>query len=656
MVDRLIKYEAVRSPLLLTLLASFVPAIGSAALPPPKAITADKIESAPQGAPGAVVLTRQPQGYWVLPSMRLGGSLSYSVRRDMSDGQAQGGQSQGASLGAKFNGFLWQPWAAQYTCDARVTVARDQNESNGQSSTGQNVSMTGTGQLSLLPKSAYPFEAHFSRFNGRFSNDLALSQSYAGQSFGFSQAYSNQLIHLQGGWDRNLQNGGRDQQDRAHLNASGRLLHVTGSIARNSHDDQDGTTQNTQQNNISASQSLDPAEAITLQNMLSLSQSSYRLQRAEGSTNVAQLSSVAFWRPEEMDVTVSGGARILMLNSESLFRSDIASTRAARRSSSANFNVGMNYDGIEFVRINAGGNLNLSQGDGVSSSDSSQNIGIAYQPDSFDLGGFQYGWTTSASANRSSGEQVSGDLALSFGHYLGRTTTLTPRTSISMNANQSISASAKSGGRQQTGGAANDGVRKYLTHGASLGGSLAGESASASAYLSASDGRSISGNGEFFQSINFQASSNMPSSKTASWSGNFTIQASRQGGADARAFGAAVQNSRDAGFVTNSSGSVSYQQQRLFGIRRLRLVSDFRVSGQALLPLLGGPQDQELSAWDSRFDYVVGRTQFRLNFLLSRTVTPAVSVDPATGAGIGSSRAQLSKSVSFSMSRTIGDM
>jgi hypothetical protein len=451
-----------------------------------------------------------------------------------------------------------------------------------------------------------------------------------------------------------LQNGGRDQQDTAHFSASARQLQVNGTIGRNSHDNEDGTTQKTQQNNISLMQSLVPAETITVQNMLSSSQASYRLQRSEGSTNVKQLSSVAFWRPEEVDLTVSGGARILMLENESLSRNldDNSLIRNGRRASNANFNVGMNYDGIQFTRINAGGNLNLTQSDGARSSNSSQNVGISYQPDGFDLGGFQYGWSTSAGAGRSSGQQSSRDLTLSLGHNLGRTTTLTPRASINVSASQGISASATSGGGQQSAAATNESVTKYLTHGAGAGWNLAGETVSASAYLSANDGRSLSGSGEFFQSINFQASSNMPSGKTASWSGNFTIQASRQGGAALRTSGAGG----NGGFVTNSSGSVSYQQQRLFGIRRLRLASDFRLSGQALLPLLGGPQDQELSAWDSRVDYVIGRTQFRLNFLFARTVAPVTTVDPATGAAIGSRKAQMAKSISFSMSRSIGDM
>jgi hypothetical protein len=105
-------------------------------------------------------------------------------------------------------------------------------------------------------------------------------------------------------------------------------------------------------------------------------------------------------------------------------------------------------------------------------------------------------------------------------------------------------------------------------------------------------------------------------------------------------------SSGEQGFVTTSGGSLTYQHQRVFGVRRLRFVSDLRLNSQALLPLLGGPQDQETAAWENRLDYSIGRTQLRLNMLIARNSVPralTTTVQRAT---------TLNRSILFSVTRT----
>jgi hypothetical protein len=117
---------------------------------------------------------------------------------------------------------------------------------------------------------------------------------------------------------------------------------------------------------------------------------------------------------------------------------------------------------------------------------------------------------------------------------------------------------------------------------------------------------------------NFQASSNLPTGRYTSWTGSLTIQAVRQSNA-AALVGSNNEVQASSNFTTTSSGSISYQNQRAFGVPRLRFVSDIRLNSQALLPLLSGPEEQATSSWDNSLDYAIGRTQLKLSTRLSNS-------------------------------------
>ena len=105
-------------------------------------------------------------------------------------------------------------------------------------------------------------------------------------------------------------------------------------------------------------------------------------------------------------------------------------------------------------------------------------------------------------------------------------------------------------------------------------------------------------------------------------------------------------------FKTSSHGSISYQNQRMFGVPRLRLVSELRLNSQALLPLLGSAKDQETAAWSNSIDYAIGRTQLRAQALLSTGSGQYGSAAPATG---GADVQKINKSILFTIARGFGD-
>ncbi|MEO5660031.1 MAG: hypothetical protein ABIQ90_09560 [Polaromonas sp.] len=672
MSERLVKHVIFSPTMLMALMAMLWPNIGQAALPPAEDNTVQKRDAESTENSLATSETNAdsqtaPGNTWAIPPVRFGGSVSYDLRRDSSDGQSSTQSGLNTTLNASTQTFLWQPWFAQLSGNVGLTMSRITSHSNSNATdisntnSSKNVFLTGGGQLSILPVSRFPFEAHFERSDSRVSNELAIGNGYASQRFGFTQHYTRQQGDSMIGWDRNTQTSarnGRDQQDTWVLNASQNMdkqhMQLTGNRSLNKHEN---TGESAVQNNVTLQHSYTPNPSFSVESMGNLSQSGYHLvqadnQQGDNKTRITQLSSLAFWRPDDQPLTVTGGARLFTLASETNNGASVGniSTR------NANFNLGVNYELSKFTRLNAGANVNLITTNGLTSNNTNQTIGASYQPDFIEWGNFRYNWSTSGSFVNSTGtDDSSRQLTLQLSHGLSRSYTLSPSSNVSMDVTQSITALTSSGTSNQSfssdGSLTNNaGSTQRLTHSGSLSWSLSKEPGDAMLRLSASDSRTIGGKQDYFQFINLQASSNLPTGDYSSWTGNLTIQAVRQSATiigNTSVLGISEQNANEQhGFVTTSSGSVTYQHQRVFGMRRLRFVSDLRLNSQALLPLLGGPQDQETAGWENRLDYSIGRTQLRLNVLVSRTSVPRV------GTGTVEKSSRMNKSIMLSAIRT----
>ena len=640
--------------LLIALLAVLCHGTAHPALPPAEA---DAPAQKPAPAAGSTTASDDNQGFtWFLPPVRIGGTLSYGLRRDSFDGQQQSQTGLTATLNASTNTYIWQPWFAHVNGGLGFTTSTDSSGTIGAASSSKSVVVTGSGQLSVLPQSNFPFEAHFQRNDSRVSSDLALANGYASQRYGFTQRYYRPEGDAMLGWDRSTQtsaDAGRDVQDSLQLRLAHRLelhrLQLTGDRATNR---REITGEHAVQNNLSLQHSYAPDPAISVESLANISRSDYRLQQGNNDTRLLQLSSNAFWRPADQAMTVTGGVRVfgLEIDSTGLL---VNSNAAGARILNANANVGVNYEFNRFTRINAGANVNLAENNGAKSTSTSQSVGASYQPDSIELGSFRYNWGTSANASNQTGAQeAERQLTLQFSHNLSRSIRLEGGSTVAMNVSQGLAATASSSAASSPAEAK---ATRHLTHSGSLSWDLSQQVGAAQLRLSASDFRALDGKQEFFQLINFQASSNLPTSGYSSWTGNLTIQAVRQG-ANTIIDNTAPLNPQmltepSGGFVTNSSGTISYQNQRIFGVRRLRFASDLRLNSQALLPLLGSAKDQETAAWDNRLDYSIGRTQLRLNVQISRSGAQKRSLDPVTGV---ENTKKINSSIMFSISRSFG--
>ncbi len=576
----------------------------------------------------------------------------------------------GATLRAATDTYIWQPWLAQIGANLNFTTTRNNNsrtpaDSYSDTSTQSGV-VTGTTQLRVLPMSRFPFEAHIERSDNRVSVESIPAVGFASERVGFSQQYMRTNGDAFLSWDRSTQTGdttGKDQQENLQLTLSHNLdTQRFQFVATRSTNEHAMTGESTVQTNVSLQHSYNPVEDVSVETLANVSTSGFHLVQADNDTRLTQLSSMAFWRPEEVPLTLTGGVRLLALAADTATptgNNNVVNATAKLRN--ANVNAGLTYDFGNFVHLNASANASHMDANGIVTSIANETVGMTYQPQAIRFSEYQYIWSTSANAsNQSGGNNSNSQLTLQLSHSLNRNFQLDGGSVFTVELSQSLTALASTA-NQNPSYANGLAATKQITHGAAVSWNMTGDTGSAMVRLSASDSRSLDGNQEYFQMVNFQASSNLSTSSNTSWNGSLTVQGVRQGSSlpfvirpVGSSPGSELINTNNGGFVTTSSGAVTYQNQRMFGIRRLRFVSDLRLNGQALLPILGGPADQEMSAWENRFDYWIGRTMLRVNTLIARTKVPFVAKTP-DGVQEVRSTTRMNKSIMFSVSRGFGD-
>lgn len=600
---------------------------------------------------------------WVLPRVRFGGTLSYNASQNSFEAQKSAQTGQVLTLSAATNTYIWRPWFAQINGSLAVSKSTNSSSASSEneflSSSNSSAFVTGAAQLSVLPQSSFPFSAHFSSSDNRATADIATPTGSRSQAYGFTQNFFNAPGHPMLAWDRTTQTvaeNGRDIQDALQLTMSHSLgSHGLNFSATHSTTKRELTGENTGQDNVTLQHSFALDAEISVANMANASRFGAELQNGSSNTRLLQLNSQAFWRPEDEPYSINGGVRAFVIESQnralSLQNGVLGLTSFESRM--LNANGGLHYEFNPATRFYGSVNVNLTENAAGNAVSTSQSVGASYQPAQIALGDFQYGWGTFANAsNQTGGENGGAQLQLQFSHSLSRSTSLASGATLGMSLSQGISTvDTLSVGDGKT----PPPNSQSIIHNASLSWSAAHEGGSAMAQVSASDSRSLDGSPGFFQLINLQASSSLTVNDTSSWSGGVTLQATRQSELSGSGDGGLI-NSSGNGFAITSGGSLSYQNQRLFKIRRLRFVSDLQLNSQALLPLLDNGLGQEMSAWSNRLMYAIGRTQLQISLQVSNSSTPLRNIDPMTKVETVERIARRNQSIMFTVSRNFGDL
>jgi len=165
-------------------------------------------------------------------------------------------------------------------------------------------------------------------------------------------------------------------------------------------------------------------------------------------------------------------------------------------------------------------------------------------------------------------------------------------------------------------------VSRALAHSVGLSWQGSGDGSSQSyASLSASDSRTWAEESGSFQLVNAQLSRRTQLSRHASWSGHLTWQASRSDTEQLDAF-TGLLRAASPGWQRFYSGALSYENQRLLGVTRLRYTALLAVNSQQFESRLAGdidaPRERITESLENRVDYTIGRLEARLTARLAR--------------------------------------
>ncbi len=320
--------------------------------------TASEEKSADEAKKVEVIEVGEPTGpLFVLAPIVWGGDISESLRKH-SFGSGQPTVQNVQALNLRAVTYVWQPWLAQV--NGGIGVVNAKNTSGGTSS-DENVSLNGKGELSLVPYSRFPFSASYYSTDSRAGMGAPTSNTgYVSKSTGFEvqQRYrppsksSNSVASYSR--DRTIRQqinssvGGDKETSRLHVRHDYRVPHSPSAFGvgydrRTTNADVKGAgivtglqgsystkldqqslevkTTNTDSvyeqeslrfNNVTARHVYRPDSLLTVTNSATTNQTKLlALDQNSSSTRNLQLASSTSWQPdEELPFIVFGSVRV----------------------------------------------------------------------------------------------------------------------------------------------------------------------------------------------------------------------------------------------------------------------------------------------------------------------------------------------------------
>lgn len=539
---------------------------------------------------------------------------------------ADGSRSSGfvTSGNASAASYLFQPWFAQLR--GSLGFVRS-SASSGDAKDNTSFSLTGDAGVSLFPSSRFPFDASFSVADSRASGEIT------GSDFRTTRIMLRQGYRDLGGaqysarYERSMISGsniGNDVLDVVEGTYTQRFGAQSVEVSGN-HSSNTGGVNGTQSDltRVIGRHSYAPTASLQVETLATYNQNDFEQttasQRSAFSTRFVQVASFGNWRPVEGEplfdenhpIVFTGGLRYSGIASDS--------GGVLSESQSASASAGVNYTIGPATRLSAAATATqaIASTGTAGGLSTSQNVNLTHAPAPRPLGSFLYSWNLNGGASNSTGggsgasagspaaPSTRQSISAAGGHNLSRSFELAPRSNVTLTLGQNAGSNFATGGSTQN-----------LSHSASAFWSLSGESSSqAYVSLSASDSRSFGTTRGDFQLVNLQATRQAPIGPLSFWTANLTMQGSRQN-LESSLPGAVA--SAPAGFNFSTTGSVTYQHLRFFGVPRLRFFAAYTANQAQLqtraLGDLNAPREVVTGALDARLDYQIGKVDARLSF------------------------------------------
>jgi hypothetical protein len=514
---------------------------------------------------------------WTLAPWRVGGTLSLDLRALRESG---GGTNRaGLVLGdIDLASYIWQPWFVQVRLGLGWVGGTTQGGGQGDNS-GHSVALTGRAGITVFPASRFPFEMRADVGDSRTSG-LSLGSEYRTKRLSLSQGWRPQVgaTSVQFNAERSsIESAGLTDTLSTYSAALQTLqgkhqweLSLNGSQHERS--DSDETTRIT---TVNGRHGFTPSPGLQVEtfanwNEVRLSAAGADSGSSSGS-DVRQISNLLTWQLPR-GAQVAGSARWVEARS--------LASDAQAPSQAINATLGGSMPLNDDWRIGLSGSANELR-----------NAGAVHD--------------SSRGDRKTAGAQ--------FSHAATREVVLSPTSLLSLGLMQGLATLRESGNPEAT---------NAIAHGASIGWQRAEtDGARSFGSLSYNESRTLGTNTGKFEIVNLQWNQRTQLSRLASWSLNFTAQASRNESSEVDPF-TGVRHERQDCWQPYYSGGASFEHQRAFDVPRLRATVLFSAQSQPLVRRAAGDIDAERervnASLEGRLDWSVGRLETRLATRVAR--------------------------------------
>lgn len=562
---------------------------------------------------------------WTFAPWRTSGSLALDGRwLRFEDGSTS---RQGAVLtDIETASYLWQPWFVQVRFGAGLVTSRDSGREGGQGLSSTGNSLTGHAQVLVFPASRFPFSLRAEATDSRANSDT-LGTDYRTRRLTLAQSYQplsgNDHYRVQLDVSHLLTDAQRDtlvtvDADAMQLRGAHRF-ELGLNLADNRIDDDRNRTRLA---SLSARHGYHPSEILAVDSLGSWHQLRTRFRddalSSDFGSEVRQLSTLLTWRPRDGDLPLPVSPSTLVVGSARWVESRGIGLIGGPPLASVNATLGVSTELTPDWRVAGAVAANhLDNGVGETAASVSVNAAANWVPRTQQWGAWRYAPSLALNAGVTRGDEASQRefAAVQVGHSASRDFVRDGDDMVSLYGSQSV-------GWLTDAGVAVRSNSTTLTH--SLGvvwQSLSDASQQRFASASASDSRTQAQERGSFQLVNLQWSQRTQLSRRSSWSGSLTWQASRSQLTQVDLFTGETFDS-DGRWQHFASGSLNYEQQRAFGVPRLRFTLLGSVSSQQLQRRSAGDVDAPLEyisrSVEARLDYTVGRFEARLSARAAR--------------------------------------
>jgi hypothetical protein len=546
-------------------------------------------------APVAASSLVNPSGGWQLAPWRIWGDLAYDFRRTAAEGQPDFTRHS-AIANVNFSTYLYEPWVAIVTAGLGLTASR---LNDGELSGNDNF-VSGYARLNIFPASRFPFEARFLRSDSDIGNEAGADQTYRLTRYGVTQRYRSEDGRDQYAvsFDRFTQDGtsvGKDIQSALQVDANTRFRrdHEIQLMGTWNHNRRVNTAERNDYETLLARHAFRPDSTVSWENSVNLTQTTSRFVSAESDLRIFQLSSVAFWRPENQPLTVNGSVRAFSL--------DNGTGQGSSRTRVVNASAGLTYSVSRNLRALAGISLTDTEAGNQHNRAATGTFGATYQGDTNQWGKFRHDWFAAGTGIVTSGASDRNGFLFNgtLGNSLSRGFDLGDGEALTFNVAQNLSALA---------GAAAEGSQQ-LFHSGSVTWNKSEPLSNSTSFirLSATDSRYLNGGREILQLVNLQLTRSLEIDRDRALSGNLTFQTTRR-----TSQRTGVDSSINDGKPESTiSGDLVYRHQNIFAVPRLVYFSQLRLNRQEQIQAFAAPGERELRSWENRLDYNIGRLETR---------------------------------------------